>query len=507
MKVLGFLLRLGFWLFAITTPLAGFWLASSLAAFSGTSLQVAALAGLALFPFLPLFWVGLAELRRKRRGATAPHTLSFGDRLLWRTLLLNVAFVGGLLYVRPEASFLALSTRGDWMVEGLDSPMATLVRDASDTATSRIEWLYERSRDNPYAKPVHDEPPPPPLPTPTRGSGPPIRRWPIVAPTPERGVVAAAVPTPEPLPTPDLDTPGEAPRWPMPATLDPILARMPPSVDTSPEAAGRWLGDTLRDDPFRLAKALHDYIADRVEYDLAALAAFPDVPRDAVEAEGTWRTRRGVCAGYADLFRVMAKAAGLEAAYVVGETRSESGGVRPIKHAWNAVKIRDGWYLLDVTWNAGSADSATGGKVFRKRYSTEYLFAPPEVFGLDHFPEEERWQLRADPLERAEFVRQPLLRPDFLAKGLELLSPVRPQVDTAGSLDVRIRNPRQLSLIVTATRKGTAEETKCLVVSGVSSVATCTFGEPGAWSVAIFANEQRYGSHPYVAGIDVNDRG
>ena len=317
----------------------------------------------------------------------------------------------------------------------------------------------------------------------------------------------ATIPTPEPIPTPDLATPGDAPTWPMAATLDPILAQMPPSADTSPDAAGRWLGETLRDDPFRLAKAIHDYVADRVEYDFAALEAFPDIPPEAAEAQGTWRNRRGVCAGYADLFRVMAKAAGLEAAYVVGETRTESGGVRPVKHAWNAVQIRDDWYLLDVTWNAGSADSESGGKVFRKRYSTAYLFAPPEVFGLDHFPDVERWQLRADPLERAEFVRQPLLRPEFLAKGLELLSPVRPQVDTSGSLDVRIRNPRQLSLIVTATHKDTAEERDCLLVSGASAVATCTFTSPGAWSVSIYANEQRYGSHPYVAGIDVNERG
>lgn len=498
MKVIGFLFRAAFWLFTIATPLAGFWLASSLAAYNGSSMQLAAIAGLALFPFLPLAWVAVSEMRRKKRGITAKHTLTFGDRLLWRTLFLNLTFLAGLLWLRPETSFLALSTRGDWMVAGLDSPMATLVRDTTDRVTSRIEWLYERARENPYAKEIADEPPPPPIPTP---SGPPIRRWAVVTPTPES---LAGVSTPEPTPAPILDTPGDAPDWPMAATLDPIVAQIPASANTGPESVGRWLASRIRGDEFRLAKAIHDYIADRIAYDYAALARYPDIGDEVADAGPVWRNRLGVCSGYTDLFRVIAKAAGLEAAYVVGEIRSQTGGVEPIKHAWSAVKVDGAWYLMDVTWDAGGSEN--GDNTFRKRYSTNYLFAPPEAFGLDHFPDDPRWQLRADPLERAEFVRQPLLRPEFLAKGLELLSPVRPQVDADGSLDIRLRNPRQLSLIVTAQKEGAAEK-QCLVTAGRFSTATCTFDAAGRWKVSIYASEQRYDRHPYVAGVEVNDRG
>lgn len=497
MKIVGLLFRVAFWVFAIATPLAGFWLASSLAAFNGSSMQLAAVAGFALFPFLPLLWIGMGELRRKKRGVTSPHVLTFGDRLLWRTLLLNLSFLAGLLWLRPETSFLALSTRGDWMVEGLDSPMATLVRDTTDRVTSRIEWLYVRAEDNPYAK-KGDEPPPPPIPLP---SGTPSRRWVVATPTPD-----SAVPTPESTPAPIPEAPGEAPSWPMPATLDLVLAQMPASVDTSPESVGRWLGVQIRDDPFRLAKAVHDYVADRVAYDYAALD-LPEIPVDDAEAGPVWRNRRGVCSGYSDLFRVIAIASGLEAVYLIGETRGATGDFKPTKHAWNAVKVRENWYLVDVTWNAGTGDSTGGAKTFHKRYSTNYLLAPPEAFGLDHFPDEPRWQLRANPLSRAEFVRQPLVRPEFIAKGLELLAPVRPQVDTTGSLDIRLRNPRQLSIHVTANKKDGGEATRCVVVSGAISTASCAFDSPGSWKVSIYANEQRYESHPYVAGVDVNERG
>ena len=499
-KLVGLLFRVAFWLFTIATPLAGFWLASSLAAYSGSSMQLAALAGFALFPFVPLVWLGVSELRRKRRGVTAKHTLTFGDRLLWRTLLLNLLFLGGLLWLKPETSFLALSTRGDWMVEGLQSPMATLVRDTTDRVTSKIEWLYVRARENPYEKQLtENEPPPPPTPTPT---GPPVRRWVAMqTPTPDGGGFA----TPEPVATPDLAAPGEAPAWPMPLTLEPIVSKIPPSVDTSPESVGRWLAGELGHDPFRLAKAIHDYIADRVAYDYDALAKFPDIPDEVANAQDVWRNRRGVCSGYSDLYRVMAKAAGLDAAYLVGEIRGIEGGVEPIKHAWNAVKVRDGWYLMDVTWDAGGSH---GDNRFHKEYSTNYLFAPPEAFGLDHFPDDERWQLRANPLTRAEFVRQPLVRPEFLAKGLELLSPQRPQVDAEGSLNLRLRNPKSMSLIVTAQKKGAkGEEKRCLVTAAAVSVATCSFDSAGTWKVSIYASDQRYGSHPYVGGVEVNERG
>lgn len=460
-------------------------------------MQLAALAGFALFPFVPLLWIGVGELRRKKRGVTSKHVLTFGDRLLWRTLFLNLSFLAALLWLKPETSFLALSTRGDWMVEGLDSPMATLVRDTTDKVTSRIEWLYVRAEENPYEKEGGDEPPPPPVPDST--GRPVVRRWVVETPVPDSGV-----PTPEPTIAPIPEAPGEAPAWPMSPKLDAIVAQVPASMDADPEAVARWLAQQIPNDPFRLAKAIHDVIVDRVAYDFPALAKFPHIPREDAEALPVWRNRQGVCSGYTDLFQLMAKAAGLDAAYLVGEIRSESGGVEPIKHAWSAVKIRDAWYLLDVTWNAGSSEN--GDNAFHKRYSTSYLFAPPEAFGLDHFPDEPRWQLRGDPLSRAEFVRQPLVRPEFLAKGLELLSPVRPQVDTNKQLDIRIRNPRQLSVLVTAQRKdGRGEQKNCLVVSGTIAVATCTFDSPGAWKVSIFANEQRYESHPYVAGVDVNN--
>src|SRR5262245_25756629 len=90
--------------FVIATPLLGAWAASSLAAYSNGPVAMAAATGLLLFPGLPLAWEGFAAYRRRKRGDTRPHILTFGDRLILRTLIVNLLFLGVLLGTRPAAA-------------------------------------------------------------------------------------------------------------------------------------------------------------------------------------------------------------------------------------------------------------------------------------------------------------------------------------------------------------------------------------------------------------------
>lgn len=58
--------------------------------------------------------------------------------------------------------------------------------------------------------------------------------------------------------------------------------------------------------------------------------------------------RTVVCNGYAMLFYRMAKAVGIEVKFITGTVRGTRVAGR---HAWNAVKINNLWYFVDVTWN------------------------------------------------------------------------------------------------------------------------------------------------------------
>jgi hypothetical protein len=67
---------------------------------------------------------------------------------------------------------------------------------------------------------------------------------------------------------------------------------------------------------------------------------------DSFTAYGILINRVGVCAGYADAFKLLADEAGLESIVVTGFLE----GILP--HAWNRVNIDGHWHTVDVTNNA-----------------------------------------------------------------------------------------------------------------------------------------------------------
>jgi hypothetical protein len=97
-------------------------------------------------------------------------------------------------------------------------------------------------------------------------------------------------------------------------------------------------------------------------------------------------------------------------------------------HAWNAVQIDGGWYLVDATWDAGHIDGATDS--FAWHYSRSFLFTPPEIFLCTHLPEDPRWQLQPRPIGEAQFGALPFLEGEFgkmgfSATGLALVTQVK----------------------------------------------------------------------------------
>src|SRR5256885_10820536 len=112
----------------VLVPLFGFWLASSLAAYSNASQWLALLIGLALFPILPVGWDLLFVWRRSRAKVQRKPILTRLDRLVLRTLLINGVFLAGMLWAAKGTAFHAIAQRGDWMCDGYDGPVAATFR-------------------------------------------------------------------------------------------------------------------------------------------------------------------------------------------------------------------------------------------------------------------------------------------------------------------------------------------------------------------------------------------
>ncbi|MCA9708727.1 MAG: transglutaminase domain-containing protein [Myxococcales bacterium] len=337
----GVLLKLAFVALAVLLPLLGVWVASSLAAHFDGPLWVSLVAGGLCFPLLPLCWDAWASWRRRRRDAVRPRVLTAFDRLVLRTLVINVVFVGGLLALFPASVFEALSTRGDWMLGESEAPWADQTRRALFGTAERLSWLHDATHDNAYEDLID------PSLTQTRSDD---------GTAPRAGEDRRTV-----EPSAPAVSPGDLYRtdgWPFAPTLHPAVVELPPEHETSIESVARYL--VAREaDPVQRVKALHDYVADRVAYDVPALRSGQFPPQD---AESVFRRRTAVCAGSAALLAALGEAAGIEIVVVVGDARDSDGLFDGTGHAWNAINLDGRWYLADPTWDAGHVSGDTFSK-------------------------------------------------------------------------------------------------------------------------------------------------
>jgi hypothetical protein len=470
----------------VVVPALGVWVGSSLAAYLNGPVWLACLAGLLLFPVLPLLWEGWARRRRERKGRTAPRFFTTWDRIVFRTLAVNLIVMGVLLAKFPATAFAALSTRGDWFLEGRAGQGVQTARAALFKAARGLEWLYDAKHVNPYEDL--------------------LARKTDAEPSPEPAPVATPPPVSEEESAPETEAPREAqfsaegvPIWPLPPQLHPLVASLPADAEQSIAGVARYIARG-ESQPWLRIKALHDYVADRVAYDAEAYQKGEYPPQD---AETVFRDRRSVCAGYANLLAALGQAAGEDIVVIGGDARVRGSDVTGEGHAWNAARIDGRWTLIDATWDAGHLSDGR----FVKEYGTDYLFAPPEVQGVTHFPDEARWQLRHPPLDRGEFFRQPMMRARFYAEGLELLAPDRPQLSIDDRLEVSIRNPRHRFFLgrYEGREGGTAQD--CAVDNGGSVAIRCEFAQEGTYRVVILSGPRRYGHFQGVGEIEVQSKG
>ena len=430
-------------------PLVAVWLASSLVAYAGGPRGLVSIAGLLLFPVLPIAWE-IGAVRRRRRAARAGSAPRVG--LLWRlvarTWTLALVFIAFLVVIFPARSFRALAVRGDWMFDGDDGFVADGGRIALHGAARGLAGLYELARDDPYSQ-FHDKNPLPSLGAADRNYSPP--------------------------------------GWPYARTLHPVVVAMTPADETSIASVGDAIRQRTRPGEDRV-RALHDWVADRIAYDVPAYVA-RNIP--AQDAETVFRRRTAVCAGYSLLLEALGKAAGEEIVYLHGDSK----GLRGTElHAWNAARIDGRWALIDVTWDAGYA---TPQNTFAKHYDTAFLFPAPQFFVATHRPFRDDWQLLAPPIDQGTFLRAQRLSAALYRAKLVLKEPTQVQVDALGSVDVVLDNPDSHALTADVTDK-TGKTEPCRALP--SSRFTCPLASTGAYTVNVFVDGD------WAAGFDVNSR-
>lgn len=494
LRFFGLLIKASLALLAIAIPLLGAWVGSSLAAFLNGPRWVAPLVALLAFPVVPLLWDAWA---RRKRDKDTKSILTFVDRMVLRTLTLNLLFLGAFFFFSPKTVFTSMSARGDWMLDDAgEGSTVDSVRGALFSAVDGLEWAFGGTvSDNAYEDLVEDDeaPPPPDLHESIDDrDASDVPDSPAPAPRPERPN------SPEVPDSPDTTPALVDEAWPFEHEPHPAIVAIPASAESSIAALAQYV-TTSEDNKVQRVKALHDWVASHIRYDVPLLRAVERGERpdfSSQQAENVFRDRIGVCAGYANLMKALGDAADIDIEVVTGHTRQSVGGVG---HAWNSVKIDERWYLIDATWNAGHVE----GESFIAEYTTDYFLTPAGAFGRNHFPENPDWQLLAEPISRAEFMRLPNLRPSFFERGLTLQSPNRSQVSVNGAFNVRIDNPQREWVMVAFRPKNGGESVQCGSSNDVAVSATCPMFQSGFYTLHFLVGEQQYGQYQGVGEIEV----
>jgi transglutaminase/protease-like cytokinesis protein 3 len=199
--------------------------------------------------------------------------------------------------------------------------------------------------------------------------------------------------------------------------------------------------------PIDKYRAIFTWIALNITYDCKS---FKSQNYSNLEPADVLSKGKSICEGYSGLFEAMCKEAGLQCETISGWTKNNFAKignefVKNPTHAWNAISIDNKWYLIDVTWAAGSTEGNCDK--FIKEFSPVYFCTPPQIFGLNHFPQDNKWLLGYNPSKK-EFQQAP----HFYNKALEYnLTHVKPEngiikykkglkIDFEFSLDQPIKN-------------------------------------------------------------------
>jgi len=153
-------------------------------------------------------------------------------------------------------------------------------------------------------------------------------------------------------------------------------------------------------------RAIYRWITHNIRYDLSQLGN--DKVDDSKDNSlySVLKTKKGVCAHYAELFLEMSQFVGLDSYNISGYTKDEYGVIANYSHAWNAVKLDGNFYLLDLTWDSGFVRN---GKYIHK-FREDYYLMPPQEFIKDHMPFDPIWQFLNNPINNADFLENNYLK-------------------------------------------------------------------------------------------------
>jgi hypothetical protein len=236
-------------------------------------------------------------------------------------------------------------------------------------------------------------------------------------------------------------------------------------------------------------RLIHKWITNNISYDANC---FFNNSCGSMSAESVFVSKKAVCQGYANLFKLLADKLSIKS-YIVSGYANGYGGIDLSKtnHAWNSVKIDGQWYLIDTTWSAGYINDQ---KQFTKSPSDAYFLTPPNQFITDHLPEDDKWQLLSQKVDKNTYQNFPDIQPLFFIQGFELISHKNKLITSANNeLKITLKNNKiNPEMTVSLSKDNNKIENSYLIEKeGEFINIYVRFPEKGNYNLSIYSKENK----------------
>ncbi|MFC6095027.1 transglutaminase domain-containing protein [Flavobacterium qiangtangense] len=220
--------------------------------------------------------------------------------------------------------------------------------------------------------------------------------------------------------------------------VDAIVSNYPKSFSKVEDLASKINHDFSKEE--EKARAIYSWIAFNVKYDVKSYFSNSGrvvkysyrTPEEKIQKQNqikldkvnnVLKTKLAVCQGYALLFEHLANLSGLENAIVTGNAKTNPSDIGKLptesSHAWNAIKVNGKWKLVDVTWGAGVVNEQK--RTFIPKFNAGYFFTEPEVFVLNHFPDDKQWVL--GKFSQKDYANFPFYYAEYLRSDFRFITP------------------------------------------------------------------------------------
>ena len=192
--------------------------------------------------------------------------------------------------------------------------------------------------------------------------------------------------------------------------IDEYVRDCPKEIKFHPDQLVSYLEDVAETD-LEKARALYVWLAENISYDAKSINKNKYGDNT---AEGVLKSKKAVCAGYANLFELLGKQMGLNILTLGGYSKNTDDEQEwyfvdeEADHAWNVIRIDGEWKVFDATWAAGIAyDDKKGRMVFKKQYTDNWFNLSPYEAIFTHYPEDTSLMFTKSKITLEEYEKFP----------------------------------------------------------------------------------------------------